>query len=406
VSYARERSTVRMLDFSSIEVGERAEFQHQLTQDDVDRFAALTGDYNALHVDPAFARRTLFRRPVVHGMLSASFISTMIGTLLPGSGALWTSQTLDFVSPAFVGDTLTVVATVEQKSVAARVLILHTVVTNQHGQQLVKGTSHVKVLDMREEERTISNPDAPRVIIVTGAGRGIGAAIAATLARAGHAVAVNYQRSASEAGLLVDQLVAEGHRAIAVRANVADEAEVQAMFTEVERALGPVDDVVHSAAPVPVPTPFEALNWGAFAAQIDVQVRGAFNCARAALPGMIARQNGSLLFIGSVFADGVPPVQQAPYVVAKTALAALARTLAVEYGPKGVRVNVIAPGMTQTDMISNLPDKIKLLTKMQTPMRRLGEPEDVANAAEFLVSARARHITGETIRVGGGITMS
>jgi 3-oxoacyl-[acyl-carrier protein] reductase len=406
VSYTRDAAALRVLDFDAIAVGDRAEIRHRVTQADVDAFAALTGDFNPLHVDAAFAQRTLFRRPVVHGMLSASFISTMIGTVLPGSGALWTSQTLDFVAPAFVGDLLTVAATVEQKSVAARSLTLRTVVTNQHGKEVVAGKAQVKVLDVRGEERPITTPERPHVVLVTGAGRGIGAAIASTLARAGHAVVINYRRSAAEAEALAADLSAAGARVFAHAADVADEQAVRAMFAEAEARFGSVDDVVHCAAPLPVPTSFEALGWEAFESQIGTQLKGAFNLAKAALPGMVERRNGSLLFIGSVFADGVPPVQQSPYVVTKAALVSFARTLAVEYGPKGVRVNVVAPGMTETDMISALPDKVKMLTKMQTPLRRLGDPQDVADAAEFLVSARARHITGETIRVGGGITMS
>lgn len=406
MSYARESVTVRVLDFESVVPGDRAELQHRVTEADVAAFAALTGDFNPLHVDAAFARRTLFRRPVVHGMLSASFISTMIGTVLPGSGALWTSQTLDFLAPAFAGDTLTVAATVEQKSVAARMLTLSTVITNQHGQELVKGKAQVRVLDVRAEEPVIPNNAAARVVLVTGGAKGIGAAIASTLARAGHTVVVNYKSSAADAASLAGELTSAGGRAAALEADVADQGAVRAMFERIERELGPVDDIVHCASPLPIPTPFDALTWDAFQAQIDTQLRGAFNCAKAALPGMIERGGGSIVFVGSVFADGVPPVQQSPYVVTKAALVSFARTLAVEYGPKGIRANVIAPGMTQTDMISALPDKIKMLTKMQTPLRRLGDPQDVADAAEFLLSPRARHITGETIRVGGGITMS
>jgi len=405
VSYDRADVRVRVLDFDAVAVGERAELRHVITQADVDAFAALTGDFNPLHVDAAFARKTMFRRPVVHGMLSASFISTMIGTLLPGSGALWTSQTLEFLLPAFVGDTITVVATVEQKSVATRVLALSTVVVNQHGHELVRGKSRVRVLEITEEERPIDTTEK-RVVLVTGGSRGIGAAIASKLAAGGHAVVINYHRSSEDADDLVRTLTANGHTALAVRADVANEREVAAMFAQVAREHGPVDDVIHCAAPLPVPTPFDDVTWDGFQAQLDTQLHGAFNCAKAALPSMVERKNGSFVFIGSVFADGVPPVQQSTYVVTKAALTSFARALAVEYGPKGIRVNVIAPGMTQTDMIASLPDKVKMLTKMQTPLRRLGEAEDVANAAEFLVSARARHITGETIRVCGGIAMA
>lgn len=109
--------------------------------------------------------------------------------------------------------------------------------------------------------------------------------------------------------------------------------------------------------------------------------------------------------VGSVVADGVPPVQQAGYAMAKSALTTLARSLAAEYGPKQIRVNVVAPGMTHTDMIAEFPERAKELTRMQTPLRRLGKPEDVAHAVAFLLSADASHITGETMRVCGGSVM-
>ncbi|MCX6008161.1 MAG: SDR family oxidoreductase, partial [Chloroflexi bacterium] len=154
-----------------------------------------------------------------------------------------------------------------------------------------------------------------------------------------------------------------------------------------------------------VPMPFDDLEWESIQEQLDVQVKGAFNCARVALPRMLEAQSGTLVLIGSIYADNVPPTHQMRYVVAKSALAALARCLAVEYGPKGIRINVVAPGMTQTDMIAHLPDKVKMLTRMQTPLRRLAEPVDIANVVAFLLSSAARHLTGETIRVCGGAVM-
>ena len=115
--------------------------------------------------------------------------------------------------------------------------------------------------------------------------------------------------------------------------------------------------------------------------------------------------NGSFIFIGSTYAEGAPPSQQAHYVSTKAALSAFARSLAVEMGPKGIRANVIAPGMTVTDMLSGIPDKTKMLAKMNTPLRRLAMPEDVAYAADFLIGVGGRHITGETLRVCGGSLM-
>ena len=121
---------------------------------------------------------------------------------------------------------------------------------------------------------------------------------------------------------------------------------------------------------------------------------------------MIHEKSGVFVFLGSIFVDGTPPVQQSAYVVAKAALTALARSLAVEYGPKGIRVNTVSPGLTHTEMISNIPDKVKMLAKMNTPLRRLADPNDIASVITFLLSPAARHITGENLRVCGGLVMS
>jgi len=404
MSYTVDDRASRVIDFEQIRVGDEAELTHVLSQEDVDTFAALTGDYNPLHIDEAFARKTLFRRPVVHGMLSASFISTMIGMLLPGRGALWTSQRLEFLHPARVGDMLRIVARVKQKSLAPRILVLDLTVFNQLGQRLIIGESMVKMLQLQEEDEML-NIEALRTVLVTGGSRGIGAATAHRLAEDGHALVINYVHAVREAEQVVAEIVRAGGQAISAQADVAQADELASVFAAAEKNFGPVQAVVHCAAMMSALRPFDELNWATVQQQIDVQVRGAFNCAKAALPRMIETGAGSFVFVGSVAADGVPPVQQADYVIAKSALAALARCLATEYGPRGIRVNVVAPGMTQTDMIANLPDKAKLLARMQAPLRRLAEPMDIANTIAFLLSPAARHITGETIRVCGGAVM-
>jgi len=122
-----------VLDFDLIQVGDEAGLEHLLTQEDVQAFTDLTGDTNPLHI------RAQSHRPVVHGMLTASFISTVIGTILPGNGSLWVRQTLEFLQPAYIGDTLYVAVQVKQKSLAMRTVVLQTTITNQHGQKLVSG---------------------------------------------------------------------------------------------------------------------------------------------------------------------------------------------------------------------------------------------------------------------------
>lgn len=404
MAYNKDDITVKSIDFDAIKMGDRAQFKHVLTQDDVNAFASLTGDFNPLHVDEAFAQKTSFQKPVVHGMLSASFVSTMIGTLIPGAGALWMSQSFDFLRPAYVGDTIEVVAEVKQKSPSTRILVLKITVKNQRGDELITGESSVKVLQLKNEENQV-NADKKKVILITGASRGIGAAAARRLAAEGHKVVVNYAASEEKARKVVDEITAAGGEAMACRADIADEKEVKSLFDQVRKAFGPVTSIVHCAAPENAPQAFDALGWDAFQKQIDVQLKGIVHCFQSALPEMTEAKSGEMVVMGTIYTDGMPPVQQSRYIAAKAALTALARCLAAEYGPKGIRVNIVSAGMTETDMIALLPEKVKMLTKMQTPLRKLAQADDIAQAISFLLSPGAGHMTGETLRVCGGVTM-
>lgn len=392
------------LDFDSIKVGDRRELAHKITAQDIQGFANLTGDNNPLHLDEEFAKRTYFRKPVVYGMLSASFISTVIGTLMPGPGALWISQTLNFLRQAYEGDNIRVVVRVKQKSHATRILVLETVIYNQQNQELITGEAKVRLLTLKKEGLSMKVKET-MVVLVTGASRGIGAAVASKLASDGHKVVINFLHSKAKASQLVGEIKASGGSAIALQADISDKAEVEAMFTKAAEMLGPIEGLVHNASKPIILKPFQDMTWESVQEHLDVQVRGAFLCMQAALSNMLAAGGGSVVVIGSVAADSVPPTQQTGYVVAKSALAALARSLAIEYGPKNIRVNVVSPGMTQTDMIAELPERAKELTRMQTPLRRLAKPEDIAGVVSFLLSPAAWHITGENIRVCGGSVM-
>jgi 3-oxoacyl-[acyl-carrier protein] reductase len=389
--------------FVEIRVGDEARFTHCLTQQDVDRFVDLTRDDNPLHTDAAFAGRTEFKKPVVHGMLTASFLSRVIGAELPGPGAVWYEQTLRFLSPARVNEAITVLARVTQKSEAQRILILSTKITGDDGRLLVEGEAKVKVIETQIEEDSMSQDKG--AVIITGASRGIGAAVARTLAADGFAVAVNYDQDEAGAFEVARSIETAGGRAMVFRADVTDEVAVQAMVEAVEAAFGPLSGVVNNAGgPVRLQT-FDALAWEDFQSHLDVQLKGAFHVCQAVLPRLVARGGGVVINIGSVAAENVPPIRMTAYAAAKAALMCLSRSLAQEFGPKGVRVNCVAPGMVNTGLIANFPDKAKMVTKMQTPLRRLAEQGDVAGAVAFLFSERAAFLSGQTLRVCGGATM-
>ena len=397
-------STALPREFASIQVGDTAQLVKTISARDLEAFAALSGDYNPLHVDAAFARRTSFQKPVAHGMLVASYVSTLVGMQLPGPGALWTRQNFRWPAAVFAGDTVTVTLRVTHKSEGTGTLAIEVTAVNQNAKTVMEGEGSVMLLE--RHERKTDRPLAERVALVTGASRGIGAAIALALGQAGAAVAVNYCRDAQSAADVCRAVEQAGGRAVAVQADVADPSAAAAALDHARRAFGgPVDVLVNNASIPHVPRPFLDTAWSDVQAFLDVQVRGAWQCSQAAIPGMLERRSGRIVNVGSILTHNVPPAQWTAFVMAKAALKSLTRSLAVEFGPHGILVNMVSPGMTETESIAAIPERLRKVQAMQTPLRRLGTPEDVARAVVFLCGDGGQYLAGTDIPVCGGAGM-
>lgn len=393
-------------DFDAIAVGVTRSLTRTITADDVRRFVDMTGDDNPLHVDPAYAGTTAFKDVVVHGMLGASFLSTVIGTQLPGPGALWISQNLEFLLPVRLGDELTVSATVIAKHDRDRLLDLETRIVNQNQQVVLDGRGRVKVLATAAPLAEAAPDDRQRVAVVTGGAGGIGRAICRRLAADGHHVVVNYRSRADRAAEIVAEIADGGTGgAIAVQADLATETGAEQLHRAVVREFGTVGVLVNNASPRINPKPLETLEWADVQAQLDVQVRGALAMTRAVVPGMAERGWGRIVNVTSQVLDGPPAVTWTGYAMAKGALAVFSRYMAAELGPRGITVNCVAPGMTETTLIGDIPEKAQLIAARQTPLRRLARPDDVAAAVAWLVSDDARFVTGDTVAVNGGSAM-
>lgn len=393
------------LDFDAIAVGDTRSLVRTITADDVRRFVDMTGDDNPLHVDPDYAETTAFKDVVVHGMLGASFLSTVIGTRLPGPGALWISQNMDFLLPVRLGDELTVSVTVVAKHDRDRLLDLDTRIVNQAQQPVLTGRGRVKVLATPAPASPAPAEGRPRVAVVTGGAGGIGRAVCRRLAADGHSVVVNYRSRADRASALVAELAEHGVGAIAVPADLGTTAGAELLHRAAVREFGTVDVLVNNASPRINPKPLDALEWEDVQDQLDVQVRGAYAMTRAVVPGMTERGRGRIVNITSQVVDGPPTVGWTGYAMAKGALAVFSRYMAAELGPRGITVNCVAPGMTETSLIGDISEKQQLITARQTPLRRLARPEDVASAVAYLVSDDAAFVTGDTLAVNGGSVM-
>ncbi|QMV17658.1 SDR family oxidoreductase [Granulicella sp. 5B5] len=250
---------------------------------------------------------------------------------------------------------------------------------------------------------SISN--TTRTVLVTGASRGLGAAIALELAATGAHVAVNYFNSAVAAEGICQQITAYGGRAVAFKADVRDEDEVARLVQEVEASLGTIDILVINATG---PQPFQSIEeqtWRSHLDQLEFFVKSPLLLLKAVLPGMKQRGFGRVINIGSeVFELGNP--RFANYVAAKGAQLGLTRSWARELAPFGITVNLVAPGWIPVERHVDAPQREIDAYTAGVPMQHMGLPVDVAKAVAFLASDGAGFITGQSLAVNGGNTLN
>ena len=239
-----------------------------------------------------------------------------------------------------------------------------------------------------------------RIALVTVASRGIGRAIATELAREGRAVCVNYLERRDAAEDLVRRLRAEGCQAMAVQADVADRRAVEAMVRAVEDAWGPVDLLVNNAG-ISHQGLFQDTSDELWDRTLAVNLTGARNAIQAVLPAMLSEKRGCIVNISSIWGLRGASCEVA-YACSKAAIVGLTRSLALEVAPSGIRVNAVAPGCIETDMVRVLGEETRTMLVEETPLGRLGTPEDIAHAVAFLASEKASFLTGQILTADGG----
>lgn len=243
-----------------------------------------------------------------------------------------------------------------------------------------------------------------KTAIITGAARGIGKSIALKLAKLGCNIVVNYSSSEEEAAAVVSEIEQLGVKALAIKADVSVSTEVESMLKKVIEEFKTVDILINNAG-ITRDNLILRMKEQDFDKVIDINLKGTFNCLKQVTPIMLKKRSGVIINTSSVIGI-VGNAGQANYAAAKAGILGLTRSAAKELGSRGIRVNAVAPGFIQTNMTEVLSDKIKQNILNNIPLKRLGEPEDVANVVAFLCSDYASYITGQVINVDGGMVVS
>jgi NAD(P)-dependent dehydrogenase (short-subunit alcohol dehydrogenase family) len=245
-----------------------------------------------------------------------------------------------------------------------------------------------------------------KVAVVTGSSKGIGRAIAEALARAGAKVVIS-SRKAEACEEVAAPLRKEGREVAVIACHVGKRADCEGLITKTKELFGSVDVLVSNAAVNPYYGPMSGLTDDAFDKVMQTNVRSSLWLANLVRPEMAAKRDGAIIIVSSI--GGLKGTDALGiYAISKAADFQLARNLAIECGPDNIRVNCIAPGLVRTDFARALWENPKLLeqTEKRTPLRRIGEPDDIAGAAVFLASRAGSWMTGQTIVIDGGVTIA
>ena len=346
---------------------------------------------------------------IMANVLSSSLFSTFVGMLIPGQNATFLDFEINFLNQIPIDKNLTLKGEVIQKSEATRIIKLKLIMLSQSTNDtyaignatVIVNPLPTKMPHISELKQAIDFDLNNKVVLITGASRGIGETTAKLFALFGAKVIVNYYRGKEDAEKIVKEILECGGDAIALRADVSKMDDVMKMVDFVCRKYGTIDILVNNAVREAIPKDFMELEWDDIQQDIDVTLKGAFNCCKAIIPLMLKSGEGNIINVSTVYTENPPP-KQFKYVVSKSGIIGLTRSLAVEYASKHIRVNMVVPSFVETDLVAGVPPAFRKQFAKTTPMKRNANPIEVAQAIIFLASSFSSYITGQRILVTGG----
>ena len=386
-----------------IEVGTSAEISHVVTEHEIIEFAKLSGDNNLLHTSAEFAAQTSRNGVVSHGVLTMSLISRIIGTRLPGNGALWLSQMTQFTGSVHVGDRLTGRVEVTKIHVKDQLLDVETTVVNQSNETVLRGTGRVKLPATQVEPNSHSSSVAHTYpILILGGSSGVGLAITEHLASKGFDVTSTFSSHPDELEKLITNANLARQSARTIHLDLRSKSKFLKKMAELASSGVKPLGLVNCLATEPSNELALAIDPDGFGQKVVFESEAIMTGTHLLLDEMRKQQFGRIINIGSSARSASPEPGWLSYIASKQAAFSVIRSLAVELGPFGITANSVAPGLLGTGMTSGISERIVNSAKVQTPTGRLPSLESVCSTVDYLLSPNASDINGQEIVVDGG----
>jgi 3-oxoacyl-[acyl-carrier protein] reductase len=403
-------------------LGDSYKEKFAVNDDLIKNFANFSSDYNPIHLDLKYAKSRGYSRQVAHGVIQLSFLSKMIGMNFPGPGSIWINQKVAWLSPVLSGDIIEIVLKVKLYSNSTKIITLSVEIFNQNNNKVMDGEAQVKITDNlssqlkndhknsqdfatsidSKEQSSYQLKSTKRVALITGGSRGIGAAIARKLSHDGYIVVINYLKDTQSANSIVEDIHISGGEAIAIKADVADPDDVKKMSNKILNEFGRNDIVIHGASPSLKLIKTEKVKYEDIALYLDTHLKGAVMLVENLSNSMIQNNFGRFIFLGSSILYGAPPQGMAAYLSSKEALWGYTKALATEMAHYGITSNMVSPGLTITDLTTEISARIKEVEAMKSPVRRLVTAEETAHHVAHLCSDQSSYINGINLPVTGG----
>ena len=391
-----------MTDFL-IEVGTSAEISHVVTEHEINEFAKLSGDNNLLHTSPEFATQISRNGVVSHGVLTMSLISRIIGTRLPGNGALWLSQTTQFTGGVHVGDRLTGRVEVTKVYNKDQLIDVETTVVNQSNETVLRGTGRVKLPTIHVERSSHSGSFPHRYpILILGGSSSVGLAITEDLASKGFDVTSTFSSHPDKLERLITNANLAGQSARTLHLDLRSKSKfLQKMADFADNGIKPLG-LVNCLATEPSNEMVLAIDTDTFGKKVIFESEAIMTGTLLLLDEMRWKRFGRIINIGSSARNASPDPGWLSYNASKQAAFSIIRSLAVELGPFGITANSVAPGLLGAGMTTGISERFVNSARVQTPTGRLPSLESVCSTVEYLLSPNAMDINGQEIVIDGG----